>query len=154
MAALAANTISVLPVAHLRFQPGLPWNILLARQGVPPALFLRAGRQQVNEKALAGWQEQGLYVLFKGKGRSQTQRDKSTGRVSEVCSEQLNKSVRFLVPNFSQVMSISEKNRKAILDALSSLPRTHTLLQGPSQRGGKAALGCAMLSSAETLEKS
>lgn len=51
-------------------------------------------------------------------------------------------------------MAISEKNRKAILDALSSLPHTHTLLQGPSQGGSEAILGCAMLSGAETLEKS
>lgn len=40
------------------------------------------------------------------------------------------------------------------MDALSSLPHTHTLLQGPSQGGGEATLGCAMLSSAEPLEKS
>lgn len=37
---------------------------------------------------------------------------------------------------------------------LSSLPHTHTLLQGPSLGAGKAALGCATLSGAETLENS
>lgn len=152
MAALAANIVSDLPVAHLWFQPRLHWNILLAQHGVPPAPFLWAVKQQVNEKALVGWQKQGLCLLFIAKGRSQTRQDKSTGRASEVCSEQRNKTVGFLIPKFNQVMPISEKNRKAILEATSSLPHTHTLLPGPSQSGGKAALGCAMLSSTETLD--
>lgn len=87
VAAEAANTISVLPLTHRRFQMGLCWNILLAQQGVLPAPFLWAGRQQVNEQALAAWQKQGLGVVFKGKGRNQTQQDKSIGSTSEICSE-------------------------------------------------------------------
>lgn len=69
------------------------------------------GRQQVKEEALAGWQKHGLCELFKGKGRNQTQQDESTGRVSEVCCEQLNKSQWFIVPNFSQVLEISGKKK-------------------------------------------
>lgn len=134
---------------------------MLARQGVPPASFLRAGRQQVKEKALAGWQKQGLCVLFKGKGRSQTQRDESIGGVSEGCCEQLNKSVRFLVPNFSQVLEMSgggEKTQRNLQQkGNSGYPvfsplYTQPTPKVPTRLVEKSLLGSALLR--ETLEQS
>lgn len=54
VAALAASTVSVSPAAQSEVpaREYSSWNILLDQQGVPPAPFLWAGRQQVNEKHL------------------------------------------------------------------------------------------------------
>lgn len=126
VAALATNNIAVLPMAHLRVQLGLCWNTLLARQEVPPAPFLWAGRQQMHEKALAGCQKQGLFTLFKGKRRGKLSKaSPQAGWMKSAVNN--NKSVQFLVPNFNNVMRISgkETKRQAITDTLSSLSYTH-----------------------------
>lgn len=105
VAALAANVISVLPVAHPS-QGCAGISCLLLEGCLQPHSCGQAGSKWRRKHLQAG-KNKSYVFLFKGKGRSQTEQDESTGGVSEVCCEQLNISLWLLVLNFSQGLEIS-----------------------------------------------
>lgn len=107
MAALATKSISV------SFQPELHWNILPWQGVLQPHSCGQDGCKWMRKHLQAG-KNKACVCYFKGTGRSQTQQDKSTSRASKACSEECNKSVLFLVPNFNQIVSISEKTGRQL----------------------------------------